>query len=126
MDIIYTIWLQSMMRFIRSQSRIIGSISMPLFFLGFGLNSVVSIPGLGKNYLQFLIPGLAAMSVLFTSAFSGIQIITEKQFGFLKKTLIALVIGLAIMLGQTAGGATTAVTSSIWIDQVEHDPADKK
>jgi len=112
MDIIYTIWLRNMTRFIRSKSRIIGSISMPLFFLlflGFGLNSVVQIPGLGENYIQFLMPGMVAMSVLFTSVFSGIQIIWDKQFGFLKETLVAPVSRMEIMLGQTFGGATTAV-----------------
>ncbi|HVP94535.1 MAG TPA: ABC transporter permease [Methanoregulaceae archaeon] len=112
MDIIYTIWLRNMKRYIRSKSRIIGSVSMPLFFLlflGFGLNSVVQIPGLGGNYIVFLIPGMVAMSVLFTSVFSGIQIIWDKQFGFLKETLVAPVSRLEIMLGQTAGGATTAV-----------------
>ena len=118
MDIIYTIWLRNMKRFIRSRSRIIGSIAMPLFFLlflGFGLNSVVSLPGLGQNYLQFLIPGMVAMSVLFTSIFSGIQIIWDKQFGFLKETLVAPVTRLEIMLGQTAGGATTAVIQGLMI-----------
>lgn len=118
MDIIYTIWLRSMKRFIRSRSRIIGSIAMPLFFLlflGFGLNSVVNIPGLGENYIQFLIPGMVAMSVLFTSVFSGIQIIWDKQFGFLKETLVAPVTRLEIMLGQTAGGATTAVVQGLTI-----------
>ncbi len=118
MDIIYTIWLRSMKRFIRSKSRIIGSIAMPLFFLlflGFGLNSVVNIPGLGENYIQFLIPGMVAMSVLFTSVFSGIQIIWDKQFGFLKETLVAPVTRLEIMLGQTAGGATTAVVQGLTI-----------
>ncbi|ABD41259.1 ABC-2 [Methanospirillum hungatei JF-1] len=118
MDIIYTIWLRSMKRYIRSKSRIIGSISMPLFFLlflGFGLNSVVSIPGFGENYIQFLIPGMVAMSVLFTSVFSGIQIIWDKQFGFLKETLIAPVTRMEIMLGQTFGGATTAVIQGIMI-----------
>lgn len=118
MDIIYTIWLRSMKRFIRSKSRIIGSIAMPLFFLlflGFGLNSVVSIPGLGENYIQFLVPGMVAMSVLFTSVFSGIQIIWDKQFGFLKETLVAPVTRLEIMLGQTAGGATTAVVQGLTI-----------
>ncbi len=118
MDIIYTIWLRSMMRYIRSKSRIIGSISMPLFFLlflGFGLNSVVTIPGLGENYIQFLIPGMVAMSVLFTSVFSGIQIIWDKQFGFLKETLVAPVTRMEIMLGQTLGGATTAVIQGIMI-----------
>ena len=112
MDIIYTIWLRNMKRYIRSKSRIIGSIAMPLFFLlflGFGLNSVVQIPGLGGNYVVFLIPGMVAMSVLFTSVFSGIQVLWDKQFGFLKETLIAPVSRLEIMLGQTAGGATTAV-----------------
>ena len=112
MDIIYTIWLRNMKRYIRSKSRIIGSISMPLFFLlflGVGLNSVVQLPGLGENYIVFLIPGMVAMSVLFTSVFSGIQIIWDKQFGFLKETLVAPVSRLEIMSGQTLGGATTAV-----------------
>jgi ABC-2 type transport system permease protein len=112
MDIIYTIWLRNMKRFVRSKSRIIGSIAMPLFFLlflGVGLNSVVQLPGLGESYIAFLIPGMVAMSVLFTSVFSGIQIIWDKQFGFLKETLVAPVSRLEIMSGQTLGGATTAV-----------------
>jgi ABC-2 type transport system permease protein len=112
MDIIYTIWLRNMKRYIRSKSRIVGSIAMPLFFLlflGVGLNSVVQLPGLGENYIVFLIPGMVAMSVLFTSVFSGIQIIWDKQFGFLKETLVAPVSRLEIMSGQTLGGATTAV-----------------
>ena len=118
MDIIYTIWLRNMKRYIRSKSRIIGSISMPLFFLlflGFGLNNVVQIPGMGENYIVFLIPGMVAMSVLFTSVFSGIQIIWDKQFGFLKETLVAPVSRLEIMLGQTAGGATTAFIQGVII-----------
>ena len=112
MDIVYTIWLRSMKRYIRSRSRIVGSIAMPLFllvFLGFGLNSVVSAASLGQQYILFLIPGMVAMTVLFTSVFSGIQIIWDKQFGFLKETLVAPVTRLEIMFGQTAGGATTAV-----------------
>jgi ABC-2 type transport system permease protein len=112
MDIIYTIWLRNMKRFLRSKSRIVGSIAMPLFFLlflGVGLNSVVQLPGLGESYIVFLIPGMVAMSVLFTSVFSGIQIIWDKQFGFLKETLVAPVSRLEIMSGQTLGGATTAV-----------------
>ncbi|HXX55342.1 MAG TPA: ABC transporter permease [Methanoregula sp.] len=118
MDIIYTIWLRNMKRYIRSKSRIIGSISMPLFFLlflGFGLNNVVQIPAMGGNYIVFLIPGMVAMSVLFTSVFSGIQIIWDKQFGFLKETLVAPVSRLEIMLGQTAGGATTAFIQGVII-----------
>ena len=113
MDIVYTLWLRSIKRYLRSKSRIVGSLGMPVFFLlalGFGLNAVVRIPGgTGENYLQFIVPGIVAMSVLFTSVFSGIQIIWDKQFGFLKETLVAPVSRLEIMLGQTLGGATTAV-----------------
>ncbi|PKP55434.1 MAG: multidrug ABC transporter permease, partial [Candidatus Altiarchaeales archaeon HGW-Altiarchaeales-2] len=79
MDIIYTMWLRNIKRYLRSKSRIIGSLGMPLFFLlilGFGLNSVVNISG-GNSYVVFIIPGIIAMSVLFTSIFSGIQIIWD-------------------------------------------------
>jgi ABC-2 type transport system permease protein len=118
MDIVYTIWLRNMKRYLRSKSRIVGSLGMPVFFLlvlGFGLNSVVSLPGMGQGYIGFIIPGIISMSVLFTSVFSGIQIIWDKQFGFLKETLVAPVSRLEIMLGQTFGGATTAVIQGLII-----------
>jgi ABC-2 type transport system permease protein len=118
MDIVYALWLRSLKRYIRSKSRIIGSVAMPLFFLiflGFGLNSVVEIPEMGQDYIQFLIPGIVSMSVLFTSIFAGIQIIWDKQFGFLKETLVAPVSRLEIMFGQTLGGATTAFIQGIII-----------
>lgn len=118
MDIIYTIWLRNVKRYLRSKSRIIGSLSMPLFFLiilGFGLNSVVNIPGTGNGYIGFIIPGIISMTVLFTSIFSGIQIIWDKQFGFLKETLVAPVSRIEIMLGQTFGGATTSFIQGLII-----------
>ncbi|MEW5897015.1 MAG: ABC transporter permease [Nanoarchaeota archaeon] len=118
MDIVYTIWLRNLKRYLRSKSRIIGSLGMPLFFLiilGFGLNSVVNIPGMGNDYVKFIVPGIVAMSVLFASIFSGIQIIWDKQFGFLKETLVAPVSRMEIMFGQTLGGATTALIQGLII-----------
>lgn len=112
MGAIYTIWLRNVKRYLRSRSRIIGSLGMPLFFLlivGFGLNSVVTGTSMRGGYVGFIVPGIVAMSVLFTAVFSGIQIIWDKQFGFLKETLVAPVSRLAIMLGQTFGGASTAL-----------------
>ena len=85
MDIVYTIWLRSMKRYVRSKSRIVGSIAMPLFllvFLGFGLNSVVSATSLGQQYVMFLVPGMVAMSVLFTSVFSGSRSSGTSSSGF--------------------------------------------
>jgi ABC-2 type transport system permease protein len=112
MDIVYAIWLRSMKRFFRSRSSIIGSVLMPFFvllFLGVGLNNVVTIPGLGGDYLLFLVPGMVTMSVMFTAIGSGVQILWDRKFGFLKVTLVAPVTRLEIMAGQTAGGATNAV-----------------
>lgn len=111
MDVVYTIWLRNIKRYLRSKSRMLGSLGMPLFFFltfGLGLNSVTRVPGVEGNYIGFIIPGVIAMSVLFTSVFSGIQIIWDKQFGFLKETLVAPVRRIEIMIGQTIGGATTA------------------
>lgn len=113
----YTLWLRAIKRYYRSKSRMIGSLAQPLFFflaLGFGLGSALSTGG-GFSYLGFIGPGVIAMSVLFTSVFSGIQIIWDRQFGFLKETLVAPVSRLSIMLGQTIGGATTALFQGIFM-----------
>lgn len=110
MNVIYILWLRQIKRFIRSKSRIIGSVVQPLMFLlalGFGFGPVFQKAGEG-NYMQFLAPGIIAMSVLFTSIFSGMEIIWDRQFGFLKETLVAPVSRLQIMLGRTLGGATVA------------------
>ncbi|MEK7641752.1 MAG: ABC transporter permease [Patescibacteria group bacterium] len=108
--IIYILWLRQIKRYFRSKSRIIGSLGQPILFLvalGFGLGPVYAKAG-GGDYIQFLAPGVIAMGILFTSIFSGIEIIWDRQFGFLKETLVAPVSRLSIMLGRTLGGATVA------------------
>jgi ABC-2 type transport system permease protein len=116
MTTVYTVWLRNMKRYFRSKSRIIGSLAQPLLFLlvlGFGLGSVISTSTGGVNYLKFITPGIITMSVLFTSIFSGIQIIWDRQFGFLKETLVAPVSRISIMIGQTLGGASTAIVQGL-------------
>ncbi len=111
MDVIYVLWLRQVKRYVRSRARIIGSLGQPLLFLiglGFGLGPVFQKAGQG-NYIQFLAPGVIAMTVLFTSVFSGIELIWDRQFGFLKETLVAPVSRLTIMIGRVLGGATVAI-----------------
>ncbi|MCL5970022.1 MAG: ABC transporter permease [Patescibacteria group bacterium] len=110
MSTIYILWLRQVKKYLRSKSRIVGSLGQPVLFLvafGFGFGSIYQKAG-GGNYIQFLAPGIILMSVLFTAVFSGIEIIWDKQFGFLKETLVAPVSRLEIMLGRTIGGATVA------------------
>ncbi|MDD5110936.1 MAG: ABC transporter permease [Candidatus Altiarchaeota archaeon] len=113
---IYIIWLRWVKRYLRSKSRIVGSLGMPLFFLlllGFGLNPSIQMAGVDKGYFGFVSPGIVAMSVLFVSMFAGIQVIWDKQFGFLKETLVAPVSRVEIMIGQTLGGATTSLLQGL-------------
>jgi ABC-2 type transport system permease protein len=111
LGVIYILWLRQLKRHFRSRSRLVASIGQPLLFLvalGFGFKSVYAAAGEG-NYIQFLAPGIIAMSVVFSAMFGGIEVIVDKQFGFLKETLVAPVSRLIIMLGRTMGGATVAV-----------------
>ena len=108
-------WLRQIKKYFRSRSRIIGSLGQPLLFLlafGFGFGSVYKRAGAG-NYMQFLAPGIILMSVLFTAIFSGIDLIWDRQFGFLKETMVAPVSRFQIMLGKTLGGATVATIQGI-------------
>jgi ABC-2 type transport system permease protein len=59
-----------------------------LLALGFGMGPVYARAGQG-NYLQFLAPGIIGMTVLFSSVFSGMGLLWDRQFGFLKETLVA-------------------------------------
>lgn len=117
MNTIYILWLRQLKRYFRSKSRIIGSLGQPLLFLvalGFGLGPVYQKAGEG-SYLQFIVPGVVSMGIIFTGLFSGIEIIWDKRFGFLKETLVAPTSRLNIMIGRTLGGATVASMQGIVI-----------
>ncbi len=108
---IYIMWLRQIKRYWRSKPRIIGSLAQPLLFLvalGFGFGPIFQKAG-GGSYLEFLAPGIIAMSILFTAMFNGIEIIWDRQFGFLKETLVSPVSRYKIMIGRTLGGATVAL-----------------
>lgn len=117
MKSIYVLWLRQVKKYFRSKARIIGSLGQPLLFMfafGFGLSPVFAKAGEG-NYLEFLIPGVIAMSVIFTAMFAGVEVIWDRQFGFLKETLVAPTSRLNIVLGRTLGGATVAVIQGILV-----------
>jgi ABC-2 type transport system permease protein len=103
--------MRQLKRYVRSPARIIGSLGQPILFLvalGFGFGSMFAKAG-GGSYLNFLAPGIVAMAILFNAVFSGIEIIWDRQFGFLKETLVAPVSRLEIVFGRTLGGAIVAM-----------------
>jgi ABC-2 type transport system permease protein len=111
MGAIYILWLRELKRYVRSRVQVVVSLGQPCLYLlalGFGLGPVFQKAGLG-SYLQFMAPGVIGMTVLFSSVFSGIAMLWDRQFGFLKETLVAPVSRMQIMIGRTLGGATVAV-----------------
>lgn len=115
MNTIHILWLRQMKRFSRSGVRVVMSVVQPLVYLlalGFGLNKVFQQSGRG-NYLDFIVPGIIAQTILFNAIFWGVGIMWDKQFGFLKETLVAPVPRMHIMLGNALGGATVAVIQGI-------------
>lgn len=110
MGAIYILWLRELKRYVRSRVQIIVSLGQPCLYLlalGFGFGPVFRQAGRG-SYLQFVAPGIIGMTVLFSSVFSGMAMLWDRQFGFLKETLVAPVSRLQIMIGRTLGGATVA------------------
>lgn len=108
---IYIMWLRQMKHFIRKKSRIIAMIVQPLFFLvilGFGLRGAM-LPGMTGDYIYFLAPGIVAMAILFSSIFTGVSVLWDKQFGFLQEVLVAPISRFSIIFGRTIGGASTAL-----------------
>jgi ABC-2 type transport system permease protein len=117
MEVVYIHWWRQVKRYLHSRSSILSSIMQPILYLlslGFGLGPTFQNAGQG-NYLQFLTPGVVGMIILFAAVFSGIDLISDRQFGFLRATLVAPVPRTAIMLGRTLGGATVAFIQGVLV-----------
>lgn len=116
---IYVMWLREQKLFMRSTSRMIGTLLMPLMFLifmgfGFGSASFATLPE-GVSYLQFLVPGIIGMGLMFRSMFFGVAVIWDRQFGFLKEIMVSPASRVSLMLGRTLGGVTTVLLQGIII-----------
>ncbi len=113
---VYTIWLREAKTFVREKFRVVAMIAQPLLYLavlGNGISSGVTLNASGGiNYLTFMYPGVIGMSILFTSIFSAVSIIWDREFGFLKEVLVAPVPRWAVALGKTLGGATIAIVQA--------------
>src|SRR2546427_1663573 len=117
MTVVFILWLREVRKYLRSRVQIVASLGAPLMYLGvlgFGLGPVFRRAGEG-SYLQFMAPGVIGMTVLFTAMFSGIAMLWDRQFGFLKETLVAPVPRLQIMIGRTLGGATVALLQGVLV-----------
>jgi ABC-2 type transport system permease protein len=117
-EVICALCLRQLKHYWRSKARLIGTLGQPMLFLiafGFGFGPMYSKVSGGANYIDFLAPGIVTMGILFTAVFSGLEVIWDRQFGFLKETLVAPISRTEIMIGKTFGGATIAIIQGLII-----------
>jgi ABC-2 type transport system permease protein len=123
---VYIIWLRDLLRWWRDRQRILPSVVQPILYLfvfGVGLSSAIGGIGggaganaggqnasaLGVSYTAFMYPGVLAMSVLFTSIFSAMSIVWDREFGFLKEIQVAPIPRSAVAVGKALGGSSVAM-----------------
>ncbi len=115
-EVVYALWRRDMIKFLRDRRQLITSLTRPLLWLlafGFGLRASVRLPTGGADFVSFLVPGLAAMAVLFSSMFAAISIVWEREFGFLKELLVAPVPRGAIVAAKILAGSATAMIETV-------------
>jgi ABC-2 type transport system permease protein len=109
LELVYALWRRDMVKFLRDRQNIVASLARPFLWLmafGFGLRGSVRAGGSGADYISFLVPGIAAMTVLFAAMFAAISIVWDREFGFLKELLVAPVPRGAIVAAKMLAGAT--------------------
>ena len=117
MDVMYVLWLRQVRRYIRSGSRLLGTLGQPILLLlalGYGIGAIYRRAGAG-NYMEFLVPGIITQTVLLSAIFWGIIILQDKRFGFLAEMLVAPVSRLKILLGSALGGATISILQGLMV-----------
>jgi ABC-2 type transport system permease protein len=112
---VFILWLRDLKRYWYDKPRIVASLGQPLLFL-FVLGSAFS-PSFrgpsGINFMEFIFPGIICMTILFTSVFSGMSIVWDREFGFLKEVMVAPVSRWAISMGKAFGGASIAFLQGV-------------
>jgi ABC-2 type transport system permease protein len=108
---IRVVWRRELIRFVRNRPRIVTALVQPVLFLlvlGSGLARMIPNAGAGVDFRTFMFPGVLAMTVLFTSIFSSVLIVWDREFGFMREMLVAPVRRGALVVGKCLGGATVA------------------
>ncbi len=118
-DILQGTWViayRELLRFVTQRTRMLSSIFMPLIFFaifGAGFNNFIPNLASGVDFIKFVYPGIIAQTVLQSSVMSGISIVWDREFGFLKEILVAPLGRTGIVLGKVAGSAIIAVGQAI-------------
>ncbi|MEM0044323.1 MAG: ABC transporter permease [Sulfolobales archaeon] len=129
LTVFYSMVYRQLKRFIRARSRVIAVVIQPILWVvlfGMGMGGVFNFSNPlidqfiraqfgGVDYVTYLVTGVIAMSVFMGSFISGVTVIFDKQFGFLKETLVAPAPRAAVLLGRAVGDSIAIILSSLMI-----------
>ncbi len=109
---VYSIWLREIIKFYRERIHFASAMTTPFLWLiifggGMGINLRTGV--ITSGYNVFIFPGIVGMTLLFTSMRSGISVIWDREFGFLKEILVSPISRTSIVIGKALGGATNAL-----------------
>lgn len=118
-DAVYALWHRELQRLRRSPSRLIGGVAMPMLFmvfleLGFGAMEIGGLPA-GIDYIQYMVPGILGMTVLFSGSMAGMSLLWDREHGFLKEVMVAPTSRLSIVVGRIAGGGTLSLLQALLV-----------
>ena len=112
MDAVLALWKREILVFVRDRAGVVGVLAQPVLFwvvFGFGFADSVSVPGSKAGYLQYLLPGMVALTILFTAIYATLSVVEDRQSGVLQAALVSPQPRLALVLGVVLGGTTLAV-----------------
>jgi len=107
---------RELLRWLTDRRRLVAGMVQPLlwlFVLGTGLSRVVRPGTEGLDFRTFLFPGVLGTSVMFTAVFSGVSVVWDREFGFLREMLVAPISRTSIMAGKCLGGGIVATTQAL-------------
>ncbi|MEW5746558.1 MAG: ABC transporter permease [Nitrospirota bacterium] len=117
LNAIYVVVARELIKFFRERGRLVSTLARPviwLFLVGGGMSRLVS-PDMGMPYMQFIFPGIIGMTILFSSIFSSISIIWDKEFGFMKEMLVAPVPRFSLVVGKALSGTVVSTLQALVI-----------
>ena len=111
-DAVLALWRREVVVFLRDRARVVGVLAQPVLFwvvFGFGFAESVQVPGSQGDYLQYLLPGMVALTILFTAIYATLSVVEDRQSGVLQAALVSPQPRIALVLGVVLGGTTLAV-----------------
>jgi ABC-2 type transport system permease protein len=113
----FSIAHREVIRFIRQPFRIVGALGTPVLFwllIGSGVGRSFQAPqGADIPFIHYFLPGALLLLVLFTSIFSAISIIVDRNEGFMQSVIPAPIPRITIVLGKAFGAVILALGQAI-------------